>query len=283
MLNVQKLNGEVKNGLIGYEEVKKLVFCPLNRPIEPAHVNELYNVILKEGYDQDIVFKSGEAIVNPLNNHIIDWQHRIKAYLKAIENNKLNPNAKLRVVFEPHDSMKDEVEAIIAYNSKSSNWKLDTYINSHIEHEKLNDCCGDFTKLDNFAKTHILCYDDKNMRPKYTYAATIIKGSRQREDLRKGIWSVTDDELKFGDTIHNELVQIRARYEMPMIGPDIEGMASEWRKNRDSIDLEQFLKYKPRVKHLKMKKTTAEEWRTIFRDFQDDMKEREMRKLKQTA
>ena len=102
-----------------YEQVKKLVFRTGNRPVKMSHVKEL---ISKKELIKNGKWDMHEAVlVNILTNVILNGQHRVTAYLWAIENGIIPKDTLLKVDY-------DEVPVEEELNVKKVTFTSDTSV-----------------------------------------------------------------------------------------------------------------------------------------------------------
>lgn len=267
-------DGLVKCGLMKVSDLNILKTHPLNRRIDAGHINDFVNIIKEEG-DVDVVLKGSEFIVNEVTNTILDGNHKHFAVQKALQQGYIRPDAYVRVMLEHYDTIAEEVNRIIGLNTNSKNWNINDYIDSFVQWERdRGEYDGPYNRLRDFCIKHVLCYAadkrTKETKPKYIYGVTIIKGTRSNNDIKHCGLSITREELEKAHRIHDELCQLRDKMELNMQGSDIEGMAQEWLTQRENIDLEKFLKYKPSKTVMKLPKGNRSEWRQVFLTIRDE-------------
>lgn len=237
---------------MSYEQAKSLTLRGDNRLINHQHVLKILKKVV-ENIDAIPCIR-----VNIRTNHIIDGQHRYKAFIKAIEDGLLPPNTQLRVEFVdiPED---EEVAAIIESNINSKNWMLEDYINLYIKQG-----VSVYTKLGEWCKAHALAFE--NGKPKYRYGAAIITGKHSCAPIKNGVFSITDEELQEADGIHAELMNIIDVFELPTKGTWIEGLAVAWHAHRGMHPYKEWLSNIKRMKNrLKsLPKGNETEWNNIF-------------------
>lgn len=244
-----------------------------NRQISHKHVNDFVNVI-KNGkskfYLDDgtyLVFGIIPIIINPLTGHILEGQHRLEAFKKAYQAGLIDENARILVAYWPIEDEEVENALIIELNSKTKNWTLEDYLNSYSQYLEY------YKKLREFCEGHELCINYKNgVRTfKYRYAAAMLTGKYQATSLRSGKFQFTDEEMKLGDTIHNEMVTIRKKLKFIMSGNDVEAMAAVWYSYRNKISANDIKKLSYIPKGLKDNKkfTKKEDWEQVFSRLRD--------------
>lgn len=195
--------------------------------------------------------------INKQTNHIIDGQHRISAFQKLVDEGKLTINAKLPVMYA-NMTEEDEQEAIINANTNSKNWSLDDFMLAY-SHEN-----AEYKKLESWAKAHTLCFDGK--KTKYRYAAAILKQQNCAKLLKDGSFSISNDDLKNGEKIHGELVELLAALKKPTNGNYIEGLTLAWSSVRSLHPFKEWLKEVRNKKNAINKKPFAnkKDWGDIF-------------------
>lgn len=266
-IELKAYDGQIECGLVEVYELLNFSIHPLNRRIDSNHVNDFINIIREEG-DTGIVLAAGEIIVNDYDGIILDGNHRYSAIIRAANEGLVSPHSKVRVMYEHHCSVEDEMARIVELNTHSRNWTLNDYIDSFYRWEQERGENGAYTKLRDFCVKHVLCYSC-DMRtcatsPKYVYGATIIKGSRNSGALKKGALEISDGELELANTVHDELCQIRDRLGLQMQGSDIEGMTQVWWEKRGTIDLHDFLTHRPSKSVMRLPKGNKSEWLQVF-------------------
>lgn len=225
-----------------------------NRQIKQSHVNDFVNVC-KEWNGEGPVYGLSPIIINPITGHILDGQHKDAAYRESVENGILPEDAPVLIGYWSIPTDK-ETSVIIALNTHSKNWTLDDYVESFA---KSNDS---YSRLVAFANGHELCHKGNKIESRY--AAAIIKGTSCQKFLREKTFTVTDEEINLGNTVHDELLEIRNKLGITR-DYTIEPMAIEWHKYRNDINLKGFLKatYVPVVIRNSEKKNQSN-WRQIF-------------------
>lgn len=238
-----------------YSEVRKITSHPQNRNIDRKHLQK----IKKQMRDS---FDTMPAItVNKRTGHSIDGQHRKLSYEQLIEEGVLSPDTLLPVMYVdiPEDQ---ELERIIAAQVNSKKWSPSDYIHSYIK-----DGNDNYVKLDDWAKAHTLTANTVDpTKPKYRRAAVLIKGSTLRNELPNGTFTVTEEELKNGDTVHNEVIKICQLMNLPLGGQWMEDMVLSWFKNRNLHPFKDWTGYiRSHTGGLrKYHKATLSDWDAIF-------------------
>lgn len=258
--------------ILSYEEVVSFGKAQRNRKVNDSHVNDFYTIIKGSKYQPDengeyLVFGIIPVIVNPVTKHILDGQHRLEAFIKAYEKGDLDDKARILVGFWRIDDEDEENLITVMLNSKTKNWTIDDYMKSYSQYK------DSFFKLVGFCRSHSLCHSLSKAgkeKLKYRYAAAMITGKGQQTALKSGSLSFTDEQLKLGNTIHNELLDIRKRLNLPMTGDEIEYMATEWHTQRNYVSSNEIksLKYLP-ASVREMKLSNRSDWRVMFSQLKD--------------
>lgn len=194
---------------------------------------------------------------NVVTCHIIDGQHRVTAFLEAVEKGIIPPTSTIDAKFVeiPEDK---EMEAIMEANINSKNWKLDDFVNKYSK-EVDNDS---FKKLVSFADENELCKE--NGKPKYRITSAILTGRSCQKDLKNGTLEITDEQIELGKAVHNELLTMLNIMEKPKKGSWIESMAIAWNATREHVDFKN-LKKKLKTKTIKaMPYNNQDHWLNIF-------------------
>lgn len=141
--------------LISYDDTLKYGVNQENRAYNRQHLQRLEKQCLT----------SLEAMppitINVNTNHIIDGQHRLKAYQTLCENGQLDKDSKIKVMLVDIP-VEEEKAAIINANTNSKNWTLDDYISSYAKAGVVY-----YAKLEEWCLQHSLsCIEGK---PKFRY------------------------------------------------------------------------------------------------------------------
>lgn len=223
-----------------------------NRACNPRHLDTMKKQML---HSLDIM---PAITVNIRTNHIIDGQHRHKAFMYLMQNELLPANSTIKVMWVdiPYD---EEIDAIISANTNSKNWTLDNYISSYIEAGLVS-----YVKLDEWCKTHTLACE--NGKTKIRYGAAIITGRRVSKELKTGSFTFTEDELKRAEVVHTEMCEILKMLDMKKRGMLIESLATSWINVRDQHDFATWMKeFKSKKAFFqRLPKDNSKDWDAIF-------------------
>lgn len=237
---------------VNYEETLNFGTNKENRQCSDTHLRHITKQCV-ESFDI-----MPPITVNVTTNNVIDGQHRLKAYQTLIENGTFGKEKEIKVMFVaiPYDK---EKESIINANTNSRNWRLIDYVDSY-----KNGGSDDYVKLYEWCDMHCLC--NENGKPKLKYAVAIIKGVNDFNSIKYGGLALTDDELKKGETIHDEILEIIKILGLRMSGHYIMSLALSWNGVRELHEFSVWIKY---MKHLKRKiaplpSVTKAEWDNIF-------------------
>lgn len=256
---------------VSYETAKDFGRNQRNRKVKKSHVNDFYQWIMKHA---DEIAQSGVCYgpypihVNRRTGNILDGQHRNEAFLKAIENGIIPPNTLLCVSYEDY-SEDEEITRIIDLNTYNQNWQLDDYIECERDYNE------NFSRLTEFAESHELCYEVKRNgvhRAKYRYAAAILTGKGCSDVLKKRTIQITEDDLKRGEMVHSELVEIRKElckkkgieYNPNETKSDMEAMAIVWSKYRNTISVRDIKRTDIPKRHLNKDSRKQSDWIDLF-------------------
>lgn len=242
----------IRFGLVNYNQSKHFGLNQQNRAYNHAHLEKI-----KKQCETSL-----EAMppitINTLTGHIIDGQHRLKAYQALIENNKLPRNSRIKVMYVeiPED---EEKQAIIDANTNSKNWSLDDYIASYA---KAGIEC--YVVLDNWCKSHVLTSD--NGKSKFRYGAAIIAGKRCQKELKEGNFTFTEEDLEKAENVHAEMLEIVQVFNLQGKGSWIESLAASWYAVREMHDFKAWLKELKAKKQrlMKLPKSNSRDWDSIF-------------------
>lgn len=228
---------------------------PRNRAIDRKHLQKIKKQ-MRDSFDT-----MPPITVNINTLHIIDGQHRLKAFMDLCEEGVFAPGTLLAVMLVDIPA-ENELNAIIEANINNRGWTPTDYIHSHIKNHNQN-----YISLDDWARSHVLTANQADpTKPKYRRAAVLIKGSTLRYELPNGSFTVTDDELKKGDTIHNEIIKICQLMGLPLSGQWMEQMILSWFKNRALHPFKEWTSYiRTHTGGLrKYPKATLSDWDALF-------------------
>ena len=206
-----------------------------NRMIDESHIN------LFTKYSEQKLRNMPPLTVNERTGRLIDGQHRVRAIIKMIEQEKLPKNYRYDVMLIDI-SEEEERSEIINANINSKGWSQINYIKFYME-DVCDDISNSYTMLDDWCRRHKLtAQNGKNVSPKFRYGAAIIKGMGCSSILKNGLFNVTPEELDEADKIHNELCEIIEAMDRLRIGYWLENMAISWFNARRNTDFKKFMK-----------------------------------------
>ncbi len=242
----------IKFDFVSYEQSLQFGINQENRAYNQSHLEKIKRQIRKS-------FDTMPPItINTITNHIVDGQHRLKAYQELYKAGELPMNANIKVMFVeiPFDEEKQE---IINANTNSKNWSMDDYITSFAKGGIVS-----FVKLDNWCKTHSLT--SEKGKSKFRYGAAIITGRRCEAELKKGTFTFTEEQIQRAEDVHTELLEIVELLEMKGRGMWIESLATSWVAVRTQHKFRTWMKELQRRKQrfLKMPKDNSRDWDAIF-------------------
>lgn len=235
-----------------YEESKNFGRNQRNRAINMQHV-----AVIQKQCEKSFGLMP-PITVNTITNHIIDGQHRLKAYQNLIEDGKLTSNTKIWVMWV-EVPIELETQAIINANIHSKSWSVDDFIDSYVK-----DGNAEYIKLDLWCRSHTNTFERN--KPKYRYASAILTGRNCASILKKGEFTITDEDIKRGNDVYNEMTAIMGLYGLKT-GPWIEPFVIKWYEYRDSYSFEDWmdaLKQKKFTDNKKFPKSKQDDWDTIF-------------------
>lgn len=239
-------------GFVSYDESLKFGTNQENRAYNHAHLDKIKKQCINS------LDTMPPITINVLTNHIIDGQHRLKAFQTLVENKEIDVDSKIKVMFVEIPIM-DEKQAIIDANTNSKNWTIDDYIASYAKAGITS-----YIKLDEWCKAHPLATE--NGKSKFRYGASIITGRHCQGDLKKGDFSFTDEELKRADAVHAEMLEIVELFGLKGKGAWIEALAVSWMDVRSQHEFHSWMKELKNKKRrfLKLPKDNTRDWDNIF-------------------
>lgn len=251
---------------LSYEEVIFLGKAQKNRKISAQHVNDFINMIKDSVFSDEseyseCVYGPMPIIINPITGHVLDGQHRLEAFKRAIEMGLIDARFKVLVGYWVIEDESAEKAIIIKLNSKSKNWTLNDYIECYTKDKE------SYLQLKEFCRTHQLCRSEKSngeIIPNYRYGAAIIKGRGCNSVLKEERFECTLEELEEADTIHDEMLAIRNKLGIERNGLEIESMAAVWHQLRNSVNYKDILnlKYIPQQVYTAVRNT--KDWQMVL-------------------
>ena len=266
--------------VLSYEEVILFGKAQKNRKINEQHVNDFITILKDKEFvpDEDgdkMAYGIMPIVVNPITNHILDGQHKLKAYKDAIDKGLIPSDVKILVGYWRIYDEAHENEVTIMLNSKSKNWSLYDYLDAYAQDIEY------YTKLKEFCQNHSLCKRiNKNGAEQllYRYGAAIITGKGCQEILKQGTFSFTDDELAIADNVHNEMVDIRKKLGMKS-SSEVEFMAKEWHKQRQIMSAKDILALKYLPTSVRERQIVSQrDWREVFSILDNVIKQNKLKK-----
>ena len=239
-----------------------------NRQINDKHVNDFVTILKDKKFSPEedgtmLAYGIIPIIVNPVTNHILDGQHKLKAYNICIEKGLIPSGVKILIGMWSITDEAQENDFTIMLNSKSRNWQLNDYLDAYaVDNEN-------YSKLREFCKTHNLCLK-KNKKGDtisidYRYGGAIIAGKAVSGLLKEGTFEFTDDQLAVADIVHREMEQIRKKMGITTSSSDIEGMASAWHTYRQIMTVDDIVKMPvipSKAKEIQVK--NKKDWDVVF-------------------
>lgn len=242
----------IKFDFVNYERSLQFGVNQENRAYNQGHLEKIKRQI------RNSLDTMPPITINTVTNHIVDGQHRLKAYQDLYKAGELPMNANIKVMFV-EIPVSEEKQEIINANTNSKNWSMDDYITSFAKGGIVS-----FVKLDNWCKTHSLT--SEKGKSKFRYGAAIITGRRCSDDLKKGTFSFTEEQIQRAEDVHTELLEIVELLEMKGRGMWIESLATSWVSVRTQHNFRTWMKELQRRKQrfLKMPKDNSRDWDNIF-------------------
>lgn len=194
-------------------------------------------------------------IVNVITNHIIDGQHRHKAFIELVESGKLPIDSLLGVKYVsiPEEY---ELEAIKRANNNNKNWTLENFVGS-------NKGVESYDKLIEWCKSHTLTCDKKG--PKVRYGSAIIKGQSCTNILKNDAFQATDYEFQRAEQIHDEMIQIIEALGKEKKGSFMESLATTWHTFREQHDFNTWMtEFNSTKTYQKMPSNNGKQWKSLF-------------------
>lgn len=223
-----------------------------NRLIKASHVAKLAKA-----------FRDSPTVIPPISvnirtNHIIDGQHRLKAYHRLLADCEIPDDTMIRVMYVDIP-IEEEWAYVVEANINSKSWSIDNFIESYIACNNLY-----YIRLKNWCLAHSLTRDKD--KAKYRYGAAMITGKGCGNDLKKELFTFTEEEFKRADDVHSEMVEIINTLGIDNYGPWIEQMAASWVSKRGRYNFDAMVKAMKKNKAYinNMPKQKIADWNAIF-------------------
>lgn len=252
--------------ILSYEEVILFGKAQKNRKINEQHVNDFVTILKDKTFvpDEDgdmVAYGCIPIIVNPVTNHILDGQHKLKAYKDAIDRGLIPSDVKILVGYWRVNDEAHENEVTIMLNSKSKNWSLNDYLDAYAQDIEF------YSKLKNFCQNHSLCKrisKGGTEQLMYRYGAAIITGKGCQDVLKQGTFAFTDDQMAVADNVHQEMADIRKKLNLRS-SAEVEFMAKEWHKQRQIMTAKDIVSLKHIPASVRERQiVTQRDWREVF-------------------
>ena len=254
--------------ILTYEQVAFFGKAQKNRKLSDKHVNEFVTILKDTTFvpDEDgdmLAYGIMPIVVNPVTMHILDGQHKLKAFKDAIDKCLIPSDVKILVAYWFVYDEAHENEITIMLNSKSKNWSLNDYLDAYAHDITY------YSRLKTFCETHSLCKkinpNTGNVTLNYRYGAAIITGKGCQDSLKQGTFSFTDDQFASADVIHKELEAIRRKLGYDTNSAEVEFMAIAWHEKRVLMSADDIvaLKYIP-VSIRTKKVNSRKDWIEVF-------------------
>lgn len=263
----------VKIARVNVQEVEKFSFINANREINKTNVNDKKREFLKHNCFLN------EITINIDNYHILDGQHRIKAYLELIEKNEIPNTTLLNVKYIKLYGI-SEIDYCKDINSSAKIWKTEDFINRNKETGIYSDLYSKLDALFDFAKplkydpTKTLIHKISGTRQRaYRRLLVLLKynrgvkfnGKLMVREFNDGTLKITDDEIEKAKILITELTEI---LDIICWGSPcgLEDIAKTWIEVRDEFPFQQWKNvFKKKYDSIiRMPKNNKREWDNIF-------------------
>ena len=206
-------------------KVNQFKFHPQNREILDSKVKYLRSVIFQDGIWQTIM----PVVVNTVTMNILDGQYRRTVYLQLVNEGLIDPNVtKLWVEYVEMDP--SEEHSYITKIQEANHWDNEEFCESYVRGGDPN-----YITAKEFCDSHPLCNRvnkaGKVSSRAYRLANIMLTGDRNEKHLRNGQLILSREDVKEGDAIHNEIMDILTtlKIETTIGRSGLEGLASSWR------------------------------------------------------
>ena len=241
---------------VSYEEAKEFGKNQRNRKINRGNLQKIKKQMLESF---DVI---PPITVNAETMNIIDGQTRHKAFVELHEEGRIPSDWELKVMFVSIPE-EDEIDAIINANTNSKNWSCDDYFESYVKGDNMS-----YVNLDYFCKHHELTFDSVKKKTKFRYGAAMVKGRECQEELKHGTFTCTEEELKTGDKVHNEILEILETIGWPKKVHWIGAMAIKWHEFRAKRPFSDWMKtirsLSKRASLLRLNHENQADWDVVF-------------------
>ena len=242
----------IKFELVPYSGTRSFGENQENREVNHSHLQKIKKQLIN-------YFEAMPPItINVLTNHIIDGQHRYKAYKELVESGELPMDSKIKVMFV-EIPIEEEKQAIIDANTNSKNWTLDDYIKSYAKSG-----IRSYVELEEWCKAHPLCCDGG--KAKFRYGAAIITGKRCSAELKSGNFTFSTEDYRRADEIHAEMLEIVELFDLKGKGNWVESLATSWTAARNQHEFRVWMRElkTKKQKFMRLPKDNSKDWDNIF-------------------
>lgn len=238
-------------------EATKFKYNVANRLITKKHVDDFLDSILLDAEKLNksefpIVFDAVPIYVNPRTKNVLDGQHRLQAFVRAVAAGIIPANSYIMVMFlecEPEE----EIEKIQKFNTKARNWVTADFVRACVTAG-----VESYKKLYDFTSSHLICWSKGKLL--YSYAHLFLKGTLGDIAIREGQFTVTEEEIALGHEIHKEIVAIREMLGITAKNNQLQRMIMVWRRFRNDLKLQDVTRIAPLFEGA----STVQDWTEFF-------------------
>lgn len=256
-------------------KVRHFLKLNANRDINKTNVKDKEIEFLKHGCFLN------EITINIDNNHILDGQHRIQAYLNLIEKNQIPSTTLLDVKYIKLYDI-SEIDYCKDINSSAKIWKAEDFVNRNKEsgiyinlYPKLEKLFQSAPALEYEPKKNLICKLGSKRQKAYRRLLILLKYHKGdkfniksiRKEFDDGTLIITDNDIQRAQTLITELTTI-----LNTIGcgnpSGLEDIARCWINRREDYSFQEWIyAFKKKYETIRtLPKNKKSEWDIIFNE-----------------
>jgi hypothetical protein len=229
-----------------YEQCKELLIQRehdfgteyINRELNKAHISKIKSSM------PECLKTLPPILVNLRTKHVLDGQHRLSAFVSAIESKKMR-DTELLAVKLINVSKEEETEIKRACNTNTKQWNIKDYIRNS---QEIN---GHVTRIMEFSqgKTRLLTKSG----PKSRLCCVYVCGCSDaflKDPVKLSELEITDYNLELADKLYTEITSIFEALSFVDVDTNVEAsLITVWRKRRHEFPMDKWIKGFKRKKH----------------------------------
>jgi hypothetical protein len=229
-----------------YEQCKELLIQRehdfgteyINRELNKTHMNKIKNSM------PGCLKTLPPILVNRRTKHVLDGQHRLAAFVSAIESKKM-PNTELLPTRLINVSKEEETEIKRACNTNTKQWSIRDFIRNS---QEVN---GHVTRILEFSQNRARLLS--NSGPKSRLCCYYVCGCSDaflKDPIKLEELEITDYTLESADQLYTEITSIFEALDFVDVETNVEvSLLLIWKKRRHEFPMDKWIKGFKRKKH----------------------------------